>query len=69
MLSLIFATVCSVYLLYCWRKQRLYNGVALMHGQWIRRDENPLIYWVYMALISFLNGVLIYEGITHIAIK
>jgi len=35
-----------------------------LRGEWICRDEDALIYWMYMALYLFWEGVAIYVLIT-----
>ena len=63
-LSLILAVGFSGYLSYCWKKRKFYNGRAPMRGVWIYRNEDPFLYWMYMAFFSLLDGAVIYEFFT-----
>jgi hypothetical protein len=60
-LSLALAAGFSGFLLYCLVKRKFYNGRSPMRGAWIYRDEDPFIYWMYMALYSVFDGAVIYQ--------
>jgi hypothetical protein len=61
-LSLLLAIGFSGYVLYCFVKRKVFNGIAPFRGEWIQRDEDPFFYWLYMALFSFWSGVGIYAS-------
>ena len=63
-LALVLVIVTSSALAYCWRAKRVYNGITPGKGEWIYRDENPIIYWCYMALFLVWDCAVIYELIT-----
>jgi hypothetical protein len=60
--SLLLAISFSSYVLYCFGKRKVFNGLAPFQGVWIQRDEEPVLYWFYMALFSFWGGVGIYAS-------
>ena len=60
--SLLLAIGFSSYVLYCFVKRRVFNGIAPFRGVWIQRDEEPILYWVYMVFFSFGAGVGIYAS-------
>jgi len=62
--SLVLSLGFSGYLLYCWKRRKIYNGIAPAHGVWIYRDKDPFFYWFYMAFFSFWDAAVIYEFIT-----
>lgn len=73
-LSAVFAAGGSGYLVYCLKSKRTYVGnlTPLSNpwgpGEWVYRDEDPFIYWCYMALILFYDAVMIYL-LLHLLIK
>jgi hypothetical protein len=40
-----------------------------MRGQWIYRDENPLIYWAYMVLFLVADAAILFQLITILSFK
>jgi hypothetical protein len=72
-LSAIFAAGGSGYLVYCLKSRRTYVANAVWRnireaGEWVYRDEDPFIYWCYMALLLFYDAVMIYL-LLHLLIK
>jgi len=65
-LSSVLALGGAGFLLYCRKKRKVYivHKGGRMRGEWICRDEDALIYWMYMALYLFWEGVAIYVLIT-----
>ncbi len=43
----------SGYLVYFWKKGKIYIGRKFTPVEWIYRDEDPFCYWFYMAIYSF----------------
>jgi len=61
-ISLLLAIGFSSYVLYCFAKRKVFNGIAPFRGEWIQRDKEPVLYWLYMVLFSFWSGVGIYAS-------
>lgn len=64
LLALVLVIVCSGALVYCWKARRVYNGITPGKGEWVYRDEYPLIYWCYMGLFLVWDCDVIYVLIT-----
>ena len=61
-LSLLLAIGFSSYVLYCFAKRKVFNGIAPFRGVWIQRDEEPVLYWFYIVFFLFWSGVGIYAS-------
>jgi hypothetical protein len=62
LLSLAIAVGFAGYVLYCLSKRKVFNGIAPFRGEWIYRDEDSLLYWLYIVFFSFYSGVGIYTA-------
>jgi len=58
--SAVIAAAASGCLAYCWKKRMMYNGIFWQNAEWIYRDDEPFLYWAYMALYSLFCAAVIY---------
>ena len=65
-LCLLMIAIFSTYLVYSWKVRKIYTNVPGFKGDWIYRDEDPAIYWFYMAMCFGWDIVSIWQFIVQL---